>query len=266
MNCKAAGFAAGVIPPLLFGIFIIVLSETRLLHIILRVSEVQLPTVDNILRVLMENRSKALHDSWVTVQVFLAGIVIGSATGFLAALFAALSPVWGGGGLAIISAFNAIPIVALSPIMRLWFASSPFAAKTAVVSIVSMVAMSVNVYRGLTDLKPFALDLIESFAGAKADVFFKLRLPNCLPYIFTALRINIAAAMIGVIISEYFAASVEGLGFEIRNSLRTMQMTVGWAYILAASVIGIGFFALAANLERFLFRHRRHLKAPSETA
>lgn len=257
MNSKTARLASVVLPPLLFGVFIIVLNETRILHGILRVSEVQLPTLGNILRVLMENRSKAVHDSWVTVQVFLAGIGIGSAAGFLAALFAALNPLWGGGGLAIISAFNAIPIVALSPIMRLWFSASPFAAKTAVVSIVSMVAMSVNVYRGLTDLKPFALDLIESYAGTRADAFFKLRLPNCLPYIFTALRINIAAAMIGVIISEYFAASVEGLGFEIRNSLRTMQMTVGWAYILVASVIGIGFFILVANLERLLFRHRQ---------
>lgn len=257
MNSKTARLATIVLPPLLFGAFIIVLNETRILHGILRVSEVQLPTLDNILRVLVENRSKALRDSWVTVQVFLAGIGIGSAAGFLAALFAALSPLWGVSGLAIISAFNAIPIVALSPIMRLWFPSSPFAAKTAVVSIVSMVAMSVNVCRGLTDLKPFALDLIESYTGSRADVFFKLRLPNCLPYIFTALRVNIAAAMIGVIISEYFAASVEGLGFEIRNSLRTMQMTVGWAYILVASVIGIAFFIVVSNLERLLFRHRR---------
>ena len=254
---KTSRFLTSVLPPLGFGIFIIILNETRILHIILRVSEVQLPTIDNILRVILENRAKVVHDSWVTVQVFLAGIAVGSVAGFIAALFAALSPTWGLGGLTIISAFNAIPIVALSPIMRLWFSSSPFAAKTAVVAIVSMVAMSVNVYRGLTDLKPFALDLIESYAGTRADAFFKLRLPNCLPYIFTALRVNIAAAMIGVIISEYFAASVEGLGFEIRNSLRTMQMTVGWAYILVASVIGIVFFVLVANLERALFRHRR---------
>lgn len=249
-------FVKNILPPLLFGALIVVLNETRILHAILRVTEVQLPTIGNILRVILENKEKVARDSWVTVQVFLAGIAIGSAAGFLAALFAALSPVFGAGGLTIISAFNAIPIVALSPIMRLWFASSPFAAKTAVVSIVSMVAMSVNVHRGLTDLKPFSLDLIESYAGTKADAFFKLRLPNCLPYIFTALRINIAAAMIGAIISEYFAASVEGLGFEIRNSLRTMQMTAGWAYILVASLIGIVFFILASNLEKVLFRHR----------
>jgi len=249
-------FTRRILPPLAFGLLIVVLNETRILHALLHVTEVQLPTLDNIFRVILENHDKVLRDSWVTVQVFLAGLAIGSSLGFLAALFAALSPAAGLGALTIISAFNAIPIVALSPIMRLWFSGSAFAAKTAVVSIVSMVAMSVNVYRGLTDLKPFSLDLVESYAASKAQIFFKLRLPNCLPYIFTALRINIAAAMIGVIISEYFAASVEGLGFEIRNSLRTMQMTVGWAYILIASVIGIAFFILTVNLEKALFRHR----------
>jgi NitT/TauT family transport system permease protein len=247
-----------ILPPVLFGVFILVLNETRLLHLILGVSEVQLPRMSNIIRVILENRAKVVHDSRVTLQVFLAGIAIGSAAGFLAALFAALNPLWGEGGLAIISAFNAIPIVALSPIMRLWFSSSAFAAKTAVVSIVSMVAMSVNVYRGLTDLKPFSLDLIEAHAGTRADAFFKLRLPNCLPYIFTALRINIAAAMIGVIISEYFAASVEGLGFVIRNTLRTSQLSVGWAYIFVTSFIGIGLFMMVSLLEKVLFKHRRN--------
>jgi NitT/TauT family transport system permease protein len=256
MSGKTSWFLKNILPPLLFGVFIVVLNETRILHAVLGVSEVQLPTIDTILRVIFENRVKVARDCWVTVQVFLAGIAIGSVAGFLAAVFAALSPVWGKGGLTIISAFNAIPIVALSPIMRLWFTSSAFAAKTAVVSIVSMVAMSVNVYRGLTDLKPFALDLIESYAGTRADAFFKLRLPNCLPYIFTALRINIAAAMIGVIISEYFAASVEGLGFVIRNTLRTSQLTVGWAYILIASLLGVCFFILVSFLEKILFRHR----------
>jgi NitT/TauT family transport system permease protein len=63
--------------------------------------------------------------------------------------------------------------------------------------------------------------------------------------------------MIGVIISEYFAASVEGLGFVIRNSLRTMQLTTGWAYILVASLLGIAFFAALSLWEKRLFRHRQ---------
>jgi NitT/TauT family transport system permease protein len=257
MPDKTKKLAAFLLPPLLFGVVIIVLGETRLLHALLRVTEVQLPKTSSIMRVIFENFPKIVHDSQVTLRVFLAGLVIGCFAGFMVALFATVFPRWGVGGLTVISAFNAIPIVALSPIMRLWFSGSAFAAKTAVVAVVSMVAMSVNAYRGLTDLKPFALDLMESYAAQKSAIFFKLRLPNCLPYIFIALRINIAAAMIGVIISEYFAASVEGLGFVIRNSLRTTQLTTGWAYILVASVIGILFFMLVSFLEKKLMKNRR---------
>jgi NitT/TauT family transport system permease protein len=256
MAAKTKKLTTILLPPILFGAAFVLLGETRILHALLRVTEVQLPKTSSIMRVIFENFPKIVHDSWVTLQVFLAGIVIGCATGFLVALFATAFPRWGVGGLTVISAFNAIPIVALSPILRLWFSGSPFTAKTAVVAVVSMVAMSVNAYRGLTDLKPFALDLLESYAAKKSAIFFKLRLPNSLPYIFIALRINIAAAMIGVIISEYFAASVDGLGFVIRNSLRTSQLTTGWAYILVASILGILFFMLVSFLEKKLIKNK----------
>jgi NitT/TauT family transport system permease protein len=247
---------SSLLPPLCFGLFMALMLETKMLHFVFSVNEVQLPLLSSIIHVLAENSGKIARDSWVTLQVFLTGLAIGSLGGFFVALVAVFSPFWGMGGLAVVSAFNAIPIVALSPIMRLWFSQSPFAAKTAVVSIVCMVAMSVNAYRGLSDLKPFSLDLMKSYAAGKIDILLKLRLPNCLPYIFAALRINIASAMIGVIISEYFASSVEGLGFVIRNSLRTMQLTTGWAYILLASLIGIGFYILVALVEKLLLRNR----------
>ncbi|MDR3123702.1 MAG: ABC transporter permease subunit [Treponema sp.] len=256
MPAKTGKLTAVLLPPVLFGAAFVLLGETRILHALLRVTEVQLPKTSSIMRVIVENFPRIVRDSWVTLQVFWAGIAIGCAAGFLTAIFATVFPRWGVGALTVISACNAIPIVALSPILRLWFSGSAFAAKTAVVAIVSMVAMSVNAYRGLTDLKPFALDLMESYAATKPAIFFKLRLPNCLPYIFIALRINIAAAMIGVIISEYFAASVEGLGFVIRNSLRTTQLTTGWAYILVASLLGILFFMLISFLEKKLMKNR----------
>jgi NitT/TauT family transport system permease protein len=255
-NKMLYGIIHAALPPVLFGFFIVLMVETGALHLVFSVNEVQLPRISSIMHVIAENRGKILRDSQVTLEVFLAGIAIGSLGGFFIALVAVFSPFWGMGGLTVVSAFNAIPIVALSPIMRLWFSQSPFAAKTAVVSIVCMVAMSVNAYRGMADLKPFSLDLMNSYAAGKADIFLKLRLPNCLPYIFTALRINIASAMIGVIISEYFASSVEGLGFVIRNSLRTMQLTTGWAYIMLASLMGIGLYALVVLFEKLLFRNR----------
>src|SRR5208337_1554005 len=132
---------------------------------------------------------------------------------------ATVFPKWGYGGLIVVSALNAIPIVALSPIMNRW-SSTGMGQKIGVVSVVTMAAMAINAYRGLNDLRPYALDLMRSYAAKRSTVFFRLRLPNCLPSVFTALKINITSAMIASIVSEYFASSTAGLGFGIKDNLR----------------------------------------------
>ena len=78
-------------------------------------------------------------------------------------------------------------------------------AKILVVMIVSIASMSINAYRGLNELKPFAKDMMASYAATKRQVFFKLQMPNSVPYIFTALKVSTPNAVISAIVSEYFA-------------------------------------------------------------
>jgi len=235
-----AAISAGL--PLLFGIIMVIMWEYGVFHMILGLSDVQLPRPSKIITVINANFDAIVSDAIKTVGVMFAGLVIGSLIGFLTALLATISPRWGYGGLTVLSAFNAIPIVALSPVMRLWFADSPSAAKIAVVSLVSMVAVAVNAHRGLNDLKPFSADLMKSYGAGKTTIFFTLRLPSCVPSLFTAFKINISVSLIGAIISEYFASSTVGLGYRIKDSFSTSQVTSGWAYIVIASIIGIVLF------------------------
>ncbi len=160
-----------------------------------------------------------------------------------------VSPVGPYGGLIVVSALNAIPIVALSPIMNRWF-SDGMAQKIGVVTIVTMAAMAINAYRGLNDLRPYSLDLMKSYAAKRRTIFFQLRLPNALPSVFTALKINITTALIAAIVSEYFASSTAGLGFGIKDNLRKAEMAMGWAYITVASVAGVVLYLLIVFLER----------------
>jgi NitT/TauT family transport system permease protein len=241
--------------PVLFGVAFVALWEAKVFHVLLNVKVLQLPLPSRIMAVFMENTGKLVPDAIITLRTALSGLVIGSFLGFLVAVAATSFPRWGYGGLTVLSAFNAIPVVALSPIMNVWF-SSASASKIAVVSIVSMVAMAVNAYRGLNDLRPFSLDLMKSYAAGKGTIFFKLRLPNSVPYIFTALKINVASAMIGGIVSEYFSSASCGLGYGIRNKLSTGQFPLGWAYIIAASIIGIVLYMAVVGAESLATRHR----------
>lgn len=235
--------------PLSFGILIIAVWELGFIHSLLGFKPFQLPIPSQIVKTFENNFSKAIYDTAVTVAGALVGMALGCLIGFIVALIATQFPKWGYTGLTVISAFNAIPIVALSPIMNRWFTSG-FAQKVGVVTVVCMAAMAINAYRGLNDLKPFAKDLLESYAASKKVIFFKLRLPNCLPSIFTALKINVAAAIMGAMISEYFASSTSGIGFGVKDNLRKGMMAMGWTYIVMASVVGIILYSIIILLER----------------
>ena len=115
----------------------------------------------------------------------------GSLLGYLLAIVATIFPKWGSGGLTIVSAFNAIPIIAIAPILNNLtkdFSKDPnirsMLAKMLVVMITCTVSMSINAFRGFTELKPFSEDLMKSYAASKVTVFMKLRIPNSLSYNF----------------------------------------------------------------------------------
>lgn len=238
-----------IIWPVAFGILFLLLWELGVLHQMLDLKTFQLPTPSMIGTTLSENLGKALEDCGVTMTGALIGLAIGSSLGFMISVIATIFPKWGYGGMILITAFNAVPIVALSPIMNLWF-STGMMQKIGVVTVVCMAAVAINAYHGLNDLKPFSVDLMHSVAADNMTVFTKLRLPNCLPNVFTALKINTASSIIAAIISEYFASSTAGLGFGIKDNLRKAEMAMGWSYIVVASLAGVTLYLLVILVER----------------
>jgi NitT/TauT family transport system permease protein len=240
---------AKVALPTAVGLGFLAAWQLGIFHALLGLERFQLPVPSEIAQALASNLPKAAADCGFTVSGAFVGMAIGSLLGFGVAVVATVFPLWGYGGLVLVSAFNSIPIVALSPIMNRWF-STGMGQKIGVVTIVTMAAMAINAYRGLNDLKPFSLDLMRSYVATRREVFFRLRLPNCLPSIFTALKINITSSMIAAIVSEYFASSTSGLGFAIKDNLRKAEMAMGWAYIAVASIAGIILFSIIVLLER----------------
>lgn len=238
-----------IIWPLLFGIVFLTVWQLGYLHQALDLKPFQLPVPLEIVETLYKNYPKALKDCWVTLSGAFIGMMIGSAIGFMIAVIATIFPKWGLGGLVIITAFNAMPIVALSPIMNLYF-STGMAQKIGVVTVVCMAAMAMNAYSGLNDLKAYSMDLMHSVAAERWTIFKKLRLPNCMPNVFTAFKINVAASIIAAIISEYFATSTAGLGFGIKDNLRKAEMAMGWSYIVVASLSGVLIYIVILLLER----------------
>ena len=74
-----------------------------------------------------------------------------------------------------------------------------------------------------------------------------------MPYVFTALKINATASMIGAIVGEFFYAS-KGLGYLLSNSIKVAQMPLGWACIVIASIVGITFYLVVELLEKLFMK------------
>lgn len=262
-NPKVQPFLS-VILPVVLGALVIVLWQTQILHKILNTDTFTLPLPSQINRIIGDNLPKIMINVKATVLVAVIGLVIGSFIGYLIAVLATVFPRWGAGGLSIVAAFNAIPIVALAPVMTNWTKDvssdasvRSMVAKILVVMIVSIATMSVNAYRGLNDLPEFSLDLMKSYAAKRRVVFFKLRLPNSVPYIFTALRVGVPSSVISAIVSEYFAEYIIGVGRQIRENIVIAQYATAWSYIAVACLIGISMYCILMIFEGILLRNRR---------
>ena len=220
--------ALGIILPVLLALLIFILWQSQVIHAILRTDVFTLPLPTRIAAI--------IHDNWSAMLVNIKST-------------------------AIVSAFNASPIVALAPVMTNWtkdVSNQPeirsMVAKILVVMIVSIASMSINAYRGLNELKPFAKDMMASYAATKRQVFFKLQMPNSVPYIFTALKVSTPNAVISAIVSEYFAEYIVGVGREIRENIVQAQYSTAWAYIAVACGIGIVFYAILMIVEAIVMK------------
>ena len=106
--------------PLAFGTMIYILWQTEILHRIIGADTVTLPLPSRIGEIIGANSQSIAEHTKITLKVAVGGLLAGSILGYLIAVVAAVFRKWGAGGLALVSAFNAIPIVALAPVVNNW--------------------------------------------------------------------------------------------------------------------------------------------------
>lgn len=255
--------AESIFLPVLLGLVIYLLWQFQILHKILNTNTFVLPLPSRIGHIITGNWSRIVVDIKATMTVALIGLAVGVLAGYLIAVLASVFPLWMKSGVTIVAAFNAIPIVALAPVMTNWTKDvssdanfRSMVAKTIVVAIVSMANMSINAYRGLTELKPYSEDLMRTVAAGRMKVLFKLRIPNSVPYIFTALKVAVPSSIISAVVSEYFAEYIVGVGRKIRENIVLAQYSTAWAYITVACVLGILMYVVLMIIQKIFLGKR----------
>ncbi|WP_435165200.1 ABC transporter permease [Paenibacillus glycanilyticus] len=234
--------------PIGFGLLFLIIWQLKGFHKLFRLELYQLPIPSAIVRAIHSNGDLLWNYSLYTGTEMIGGCLIGSAIGLLVAIAASFIPQAGKGAITLVAALNAVPIVALAPVMNNWFGDG-VASKMAIVAIMTMATMGVSAYKGLRSVEPAYLELMHAYAAGRLTIFFKLRLRLALPAIFTALKINMATGIIGAIVGEFFISS-RGLGFLLSDQIKLGNMPIAWSCIVIAAVLGIALYYLIQLIER----------------
>jgi len=154
-------------------------------------------------------------------------------------------------------ASQTIPIVALAPMIA-FAVDDPLVAVVIIATFLTFFPVTISMIRGLRSPDPRALELMRSFAASRRSIFWKLRMPASLPYLFTALKVAATASIVGAIVGEGPGQIRDGLGRAIINF--NNQYISGpeklWATIIACALLGIIFFGLIRLAELVALRDR----------
>lgn len=199
-----------------------------------------------------DERSILFESSGATLWEAFGGFIIGCGSGVLVALLTSRWTIVSEATMPFAIAANSVPIIAFAPIMNNWFGITNPASKMAIVAIIVFFPTMINTVRGLTLVDPEQLELMRSYAAKPAHIMFKLRIPNALPYIFSALRVASALSLIGAVVAEFFGGPRATLGVYITQEAGAFDFAKAWTAIFMASIIGISFYLLVLFTERRL--------------
>ena len=147
---------------------------------------------------------------------------------------------------------NTIPVVAKAPILVLLLGNG-MEPKIAIAALICFFPTLVNMVRGLEAVNPQSLELMRVLSASRREVFFKIRVPNSLPYLFSALKVAASTAVIGAIVGEWIGTPV-GIGALIIQATYNFDSALLYATVIVGSSFSVLFFFVITAAERYVVR------------
>jgi NitT/TauT family transport system permease protein len=193
-------------------------------------------------------------DAWTDISFTFRSTILGFLLGTTAGSMLGLSFWWSRNYAAIVQPYviclESIPKLALAPLIILVFGIG-LVSKVAVATALTLVVSTLTAYAGVKALDPDGEKLFYSLGASRLQVFRKLVVPSCVPWIISVLRVNIGLALTGAIVGE-FIASQHGLGRQILYAGQTYDIALVWVAVLVLSTLAIIMYAIVSWLEGVL--------------
>ncbi|WP_250037981.1 ABC transporter permease [Paractinoplanes maris] len=199
-----------------------------------------------------------------TLGITAAGFVIGAFVGLLLAIVMERFGIVERGLLPYVILSQTVPLVALAPLVAGWGGTlmPPWATVSVIAAYLAFFPVAVGMLRGLQSPSASGVELMRSYAAGWWRTLVKLRFPASLPYLFPALRLAGAAAVVGAVVGEISTGTRGGIGRLIIEYSREATSDPAKVYtaMLGAALLGLVVAGLVSLLEVPLMRHRRHVE------
>ncbi len=211
--------------------------------------------------VLQAVTSAALYSLFIAVGGFIIGVTIGLILAITMQRFAFFER----GLLPFVIASQTVPLIALAPLIvglgnRISIGPIQWTTTYSVMFIAAYLAffpLSIGALRGLQAPKPTSLELMRSYAATPRQLLWKLRFPSSIPYLVPALKVSIAAAVVGTVVAEISTGVKGGIGRLIIEYARETTSQPAKVYVAVFGAIALGLIAtaLVATLDSYLTRN-----------
>ncbi|MCY3675446.1 MAG: ABC transporter permease [Paracoccaceae bacterium] len=196
------------------------------------------------------SKRSLVYHGWITLSATLLGFVIGTGLGVLLAIGIVHNKAMDYGVMPWIIASQTVPILALAPMIIVVLYSiglSGLVPKAIISAYLSFFPVSVGMVAGFRCPDPTQMDLLKTYAAKKSQLFWKLRVPISMPYLFTSLKIGVAASLVGAIVGELPTGAVAGLGARLLTGSYYGQTVQIWSALIGSAILAavlVGFIGL----------------------
>ncbi|MBN9077048.1 MAG: ABC transporter permease [Rhizobiales bacterium 65-79] len=209
----------------------------------------------NTFQVKITSRRSLVYNSWVTLSSTLLGFAFGTVLGILIAVGIVHVPVLDRSLMPWIIASQTIPILAIAPMVIVVLAAigvTGLIPKALISTYLSFFPVAVGMVKGLRSPDILHLDLMHTYNAGKAQTFWKLRVPASVPFLFTSMKVAVAASLVGAIVGELPTGAVAGIGAKLLAGSYYSQTIDMWSALVAGSVVAVLLVAAVGVVGRFV--------------
>jgi NitT/TauT family transport system permease protein len=186
---------------------------------------------------------------WPSLYLTVIGFLLSVVSGVVVAILITYSDIVRKGFYPVIIVSQVIPKIAIAPLFIVWFGTGATSSLLLAI-LIAFFPMTINAAMGFASVDHEIHQMARTFMASRWQIFWKIRMPNALPYIFGGMKISITLAIIGVIVSE-FVASQEGVGYLIKLAGGLLDTPLMMAAITALSLSGLALYGIIAAAERY---------------